>query len=184
MSKWLQPVGLVAAAAFVWLVVAVNSNTSAMYRGGFLLVAVIVALLIWSVVARPEPPSPPGCRWGLSSMSGGISYGLYLWHWPTDVALDQTRRDCPGGLFSSFAPASPSHWPSPPITSWSGQSGRGISPASCRSSAAEGAGSTGCNLDGHGDGRGDIPRDNRPLDHHPFSPRWSNPSRSIDRITL
>jgi peptidoglycan/LPS O-acetylase OafA/YrhL len=95
-GKWLQPLGLVAAAAFVVMVVRVNSNTSAMYRGGFLLVALLVALVIWSIVAGPRTPLAAGLSLALVVYIGRISYGLYLWHWPADVVLDHARTGLSG----------------------------------------------------------------------------------------
>jgi peptidoglycan/LPS O-acetylase OafA/YrhL len=95
-SRWLQPLGLAAAAAFAFMVVVVNSNTSAMYRGGFLLAALLVALLIWAVVAVPRSPLAAGLSLGLVVYIGRISYGLYLWHWPADRILDGSRTGLSG----------------------------------------------------------------------------------------
>jgi peptidoglycan/LPS O-acetylase OafA/YrhL len=95
-GKWLQPLGLVAAAGFAYMVVAVNSNTYAMYRGGFLLAAVLVALIIWAVVAGPRSPLAASLSLGVVVYIGRISYGLYLWHWPVDVAIDESRTGLSG----------------------------------------------------------------------------------------
>lgn len=95
-GRWLQPVGLLAAAVFVAMVVLVNSNTSAMYRGGFFLVALVVGLVIWAVVAGPRTPLAAGLSLGLVVYIGRISYGLYLWHWPADVVLDSSRTGLSG----------------------------------------------------------------------------------------
>ena len=82
MGRWLQPLGVLAAAGFLWMVNAVNSNTTAMYRGGFFLVAIFVGVVIWSVVAGPRTPLAAVLSVGVIVYVGRISYGLYLWHWP------------------------------------------------------------------------------------------------------
>ena len=80
--------GGLAAVGFAWMVVAVNSNTEWMYRGGFLLFACLAALLIWSVVESPDSPIARILSLAPLRYIGMISYGLYLWHWPVDVLLD------------------------------------------------------------------------------------------------
>ncbi len=84
-------VGLAALLAVVWFFMVVGEFTSWMYRGGFLALAVIVALLI----AMATHPGAPLGRWlGTQPWRyvGQRSYGLYLWHWPiymvTRPALD------------------------------------------------------------------------------------------------
>ncbi|MDO8309453.1 MAG: acyltransferase family protein [Actinomycetota bacterium] len=87
--------GIAALLAVVWFFLFVGEFTPWMYRGGFLVLALVVALLI---AMSTHPASPLG-RWMGSQpwrYIGQRSYGLYLWHWPvfmvtrpsTDVPLD------------------------------------------------------------------------------------------------
>jgi lysophospholipase L1-like esterase len=68
-----------------------------LYRGGFLLVAVVCAVLV--VAARQLRPDSGVARllgsWPLRAV-GLISYGLYLWHWPVYVVLDPPRTGLSG----------------------------------------------------------------------------------------
>jgi peptidoglycan/LPS O-acetylase OafA/YrhL len=89
-------------AAWVALVVlfyawtAINGSATRLYRGGLLLTAIAVAVVIAAAV-HPRPglvnrllSFRPLCALGL------ISYGVYLWHWPVYVWLDEQRTDLGG----------------------------------------------------------------------------------------
>ena len=71
-------------------------ETGWLYRGGFTLCALLVAIVIASVT-RPMPGLlgavllRPPLRW-----VGEISYGLYLWHWPLYVLISEQRTGLDG----------------------------------------------------------------------------------------
>ncbi|MFN7572172.1 MAG: acyltransferase family protein [Betaproteobacteria bacterium] len=72
-----------------------------LYRGGFLLVSVLTALLLLAAVQpaswlQPVLASAP-MRW-----IGERSYGLYIWHWPVFVML-RPRLELPADPWLAFA---------------------------------------------------------------------------------
>lgn len=87
----LAGVALVALIAMMHLV---DDQGPFMYRGGFLLTAVLSALVIAGLV---HPKGELCGRWGLGSKVmvaiGLRSYGLYLWHWPIFVMLRPHQLD-------------------------------------------------------------------------------------------
>ena len=95
-ARVLQVVGTTAAVACVVAFALVPDSSSAMYHGGFALFAIAVAALIAAAVAPGRSLlrrvlSVRPLRW-----IGMISYGLYLWHWPVQVALDEPRTGLSG----------------------------------------------------------------------------------------
>ena len=88
-------IGVLTFAAIIWVFVDAGEFSPWLYRGGFLAIALVTAVLI----ASSTHPGLPLGRW-LGSQPwryiGQRSYGLYLWHWPIflvtrpmlDVALD------------------------------------------------------------------------------------------------
>ncbi len=92
----LQTAGLVAAAAIGYAFCAVAGTSEVLYRGGFLLIAVAVAVLILAVTMGQRGPLAllldlPALRY-----LGRRSYGLYLWHWPLFLLLNHARTGLSG----------------------------------------------------------------------------------------
>ena len=79
---------VVAAAALVALLVIMrvaDANTTALYRGGFLVFAVLCAVIIAVVVTMPETALARVLGTPALVAIGLRSYSLYLWHWPVRV---------------------------------------------------------------------------------------------------
>ncbi len=92
-ARWLAPVALL---AVVGVMVVASDRSEWLYAGGFLLVAVISALLLASVVSHPGGMVSRGLAWRPVVWVGRISYGLYLWHWPVYVFLSPARTGLSG----------------------------------------------------------------------------------------
>jgi peptidoglycan/LPS O-acetylase OafA/YrhL len=82
-------VGLFALAAIILCFVNTSDTSAALYRGGFLGLAVVTAL---AVAAASHPGTAFGRVLGVGVLTwiGLRSYALYLWHWPVYVV---TRPD-------------------------------------------------------------------------------------------
>ncbi len=106
-GRAIEAAGVCGALLLAWFAWQAADTDAWMYRGGFLLVAVASAAVIASAV---RPPGRERARsWSVrSALSvrplravGRVSYGLYLWHWPVDVALTSQRVGFAGpGLFA------------------------------------------------------------------------------------
>ena len=73
--------GILAFAAIIWVFVGANEFSPWLYRGGFLAIALVTAVLI---AGATHPGLPLGRLLGSQPWRyiGQRSYGLYLWHWP------------------------------------------------------------------------------------------------------
>ncbi len=92
-ARWLAPTGAV---GLVLLLAWTDDTSEWLYYGGFLLVALVSAVVLAALVARPEGLVARGLTWSPVVWIGKISYGLYLWHWPVYVVLSPTRTGISG----------------------------------------------------------------------------------------
>jgi peptidoglycan/LPS O-acetylase OafA/YrhL len=92
LGRVLHGTALAAAVALGYLWSTTSDNDAWQYRGGYLLAAVLVAVVIASVT-QPGDHGPLGrlLSWAPLRAVGMISYGLYLWHWPVYVYLSRDR---------------------------------------------------------------------------------------------
>jgi peptidoglycan/LPS O-acetylase OafA/YrhL len=84
-------VRLVAAAVMIGSFALVHDTDRWMYRGGFLAVALVAAVLVASYVISPRGTMMRALESPPLALVGRMSYSLYLWHWPAVVFLDEAR---------------------------------------------------------------------------------------------
>ncbi len=89
----LDVAGAAALAAFVWFVANATQNSTWMYRGGFLVVALIGAVAV-AVAVHPASRVGRALGWSPILWLGVRSYSIYLWHWPVFV-LTRPHLDVP-----------------------------------------------------------------------------------------
>ena len=70
------------------------------YRGGILLASAATAVLVAGLLPVAAKPSrwPAAMTTAPLTWVGRRSYGIYLWHWPVVVVIDQQMRTAPGSL--------------------------------------------------------------------------------------
>ncbi|MEO8828903.1 acyltransferase family protein [Lapillicoccus sp.] len=92
---------LVAAGALLGgLMLVLREDSPFTYRGGILLASVATAVLVAGLLPVAEEPS----RWRTAMSTAPItwigrrSYGIYLWHWPVIIIIDQQMRAVEGSL--------------------------------------------------------------------------------------
>ncbi|MDT3438301.1 acyltransferase family protein [Pseudofrankia sp. BMG5.37] len=95
-KKVLGYAGGVALVALVALWATVDGQSRGLYAGGFLGVAIIVAVLVASIVEVPGSAVAKVLSIPPLTYIGKISYGLYLWHWPVLLTLTAGRTGLHG----------------------------------------------------------------------------------------
>ena len=89
----LDVVGVLALVGFIWFVVNASESATWMYRGGFLVVALLGAVLI-AVAVHPASRVGKALGWSPVLWVGVRSYSIYLWHWPVFM-LTRPKLDVP-----------------------------------------------------------------------------------------
>jgi len=93
----LELAGVAALLALTATLMTVDGQSVWLYRGGFLAVAGIVAVLVGSLADAPDGPAARLLCVPPARYVGRISYGLYLWHWPVFMVMTAHRTGLAGG---------------------------------------------------------------------------------------
>ena len=95
LSRWartaLGACAFLTVSGLAWAWSQASGGDARMYRGGLMMVAVAVAVLLAHVVLVPRGWSATVMAVAPLVLVGRISYGIYLWHWPTFIALNSDR---------------------------------------------------------------------------------------------
>jgi peptidoglycan/LPS O-acetylase OafA/YrhL len=83
--------GFAGALAMVWAIHTLSDTSPGYYHGGSALYAFAVAAVIGAVMLPVASPLRRGLGLAPMVFVGRISYGLYLWHWPVNVVLTESR---------------------------------------------------------------------------------------------
>ncbi|MBT3153598.1 acyltransferase [Streptomyces sp. CHD11] len=73
-----------------------GQRTPSLFQGGLFLHALAAALLIGALAHAPRSPLGRVLAAGVLRRLGGLSYSLYLWHWPVFLLLDEERLGLSG----------------------------------------------------------------------------------------
>jgi peptidoglycan/LPS O-acetylase OafA/YrhL len=94
---WVVKVGgWMALGVLGWYFYVAHPYDTFMYHGGFMLIAVLAALLIASIVRSQGALLSRALAWKPLAAIGLISYGLYLYHYPIYLWLDDDRTHMSG----------------------------------------------------------------------------------------
>ncbi|MGD0313132.1 MAG: acyltransferase family protein [Acidimicrobiales bacterium] len=96
-SRWTMSLGGIAAAlGLAWLWTHTGSSTPFAYEGGFLVGALLTALVLASAACAPAGPLAVALSARVLTYLGTISYGMYLWYFPIFQYVDAARTDQTG----------------------------------------------------------------------------------------
>lgn len=94
-AKLAPGVGVVCLVALAWAWTSVRLTDAALYRGGFLLTALVSAGLIASLATERGPAAWALARSPVAAF-GRVTYGVYLFHWPVFLWLTEARTGWSG----------------------------------------------------------------------------------------
>ena len=86
---------IVAMIGLSWFLIDGPSSTW-LFRGGLFVHSLCSAVLVASCAARPAATASRWLGWAPMRVTGVLSYGLYLWHWPMYALLSEQRTGLSG----------------------------------------------------------------------------------------
>jgi len=81
--------GIAGFAVLVVIAFTAKLGEQAWYHGGFLLCSMSVAGVLSELLRHPEGRLARAVSWRPFEATGKMAYGLYLWHWPLIMVVDQ-----------------------------------------------------------------------------------------------
>ena len=101
----LEALGLIGVVVLAIAWSRLNGQSSTLYQGGFLLCSLSATAIIAAAVNPHPGPISRVLSWRPLCALGLISYGVYLYHWPIDVALDARQMGFGGWSLFAFQTA-------------------------------------------------------------------------------
>ena len=98
----LQVASIAAAGVIVWAFATANNTGRGLYHGGFLAFAICTAVLVAAMVQTTRNPLQGFFALRPMRWIGAVSYGIYLWHWPIIVFVNEARTGLSGWQLDSL----------------------------------------------------------------------------------